>query len=482
MNTTSTHSVGDADLAEVPKTSSRPASAAAILAIILISYFMVLLDNSVIFTGLPSIRDGLHLTPTALSWVQDAYVLVFGGLLLLGARAGDLVGRRRLFIAGLAIFGSPSLVIGLAPNGGFLIGARAVQGIGAAIVAPTSLALITVYFDGEARKRAIAAYAATAGIGASLGLLVGGAVTDLISWRAAFLINVPIAIAMIIGARIVLTETPTRRGNFDVVGAVTATLGMGSVVFAVIESADHGWLSPRVLLALGVGAALLVALVVNEARVHQPIMPLRLFQSRERSGAYAVRFLYLGAMIGFFYFTSQLLQDGLGFTPLEAGLAFFPMTAVNFVVALLIPRLSRRFGNTMLLLAGTLVTLGGMFWLSRVAVGEGYLTAVALPMVLLGIGQGLAFAPLTSSGIAGVEASDAGAASGLLNTAHQLGTAFGLALLVTISADAGHGLDKVAAVIRHVDAALTGASVLLVLAVAVVITALRPGKRAQVSA
>src|SRR3954462_12435499 len=236
---------------------------------------MILLDNSVIFTGLPSIRDDLDLTPAALSWVQDAYTLVFGGLLLLGARAGDIVGRRRLFVIGLAVFGAASLLIGLAPAGWWIISARAVQGIGAAIVAPTSLALITAYFEGEARSRAVAWYGATAGIGASLGLLVGGALTTWISWRAAFLVNVPIAIAMMIGARAVLTETPRQRGRFDVVGALCATLGMGGLVLGIIESAEAGWGSPRVVTALAVGVVLLAALVVTESRAAQPIMPLR---------------------------------------------------------------------------------------------------------------------------------------------------------------------------------------------------------------
>ncbi|RZK68914.1 MAG: MFS transporter, partial [Rhodococcus sp. (in: high G+C Gram-positive bacteria)] len=225
------------------------ATPAAILGIILASYFMVLLDNSVIFTGLPSIRSGLELSPAALSWVQDAYTLVFGGLLLMAARAGDIVGRRRLFRIGLAIFGTASLLIGLAPAGWWMIAARAVQGIGAAIVAPTSLALITTYFDGEARNKAVAWYAATAGIGASLGLLVGGALTEWISWRAAFLVNVPIAVALIVWSSTVLTETPRRTGRFDVIGALGATLGMGAVIFGIIESAEAGWGSARVQIA-----------------------------------------------------------------------------------------------------------------------------------------------------------------------------------------------------------------------------------------
>ena len=445
-----------------------------ILAIILISYFMILLDNSVVFTGLPSIRADLDLTTTELSWVQDAYTLVFGGLLLLGARAGDIVGRRRLFVVGLAIFGTASGLIGLAPTGWWIISARAMQGVGAAIVAPTSLALITAYFDGETRSRAIAWYGATAGIGASLGLLVGGALTDLVSWRAAFLVNVPIAIAMIVGARAVLTETARRPGRFDVPGALCATLGVGALVFGIIESAEHGWGSTRVVAALAVAAALLTALVLNEARAEQPIMPLRLFASRERSGAYAARMLYLGAMIGFFYFTTQLMQDGLGFTPLQAGLGFLPMSLVNFAVALAIPRLSRRIPNAVLLAAGTALTLLGMAWLSRAGIGDSYVLSVAVPMMLIGGGQGLAFAPLTSAGLSGVPAADAGAASGLVNTAHQLGMALGLGVLVAVSAHAGGDLGGPAAVAEHVRAALTGSAVLLATALVVVLAVIVP--------
>ena len=455
----------------------RNSKPAAILAIILISYFMILLDNSVIFTGLPSIRADLELSPTALSWVQDAYVLVFGGLLLLGARAGDIVGRRRLFVIGLTVFGSASLLIGLAPAGWWLITARALQGIGAAIVAPTSLALITAYFEGEARSRAVAWYAATAGIGASLGLLVGGALTDWVSWRAAFLVNVPIALAMVVGARAVLTETPRLRGSFDVIGALCATLGMGALVFGIIESGETGWGSARVLVALLVGVVLLVALVRNESRAVQPIMPLRLFRSRERSGAYAARMLYLGAMIGFFFFTTQYLQDALGFTPLEAGLGFLPMTLVNFVVALANPRLGARVPNGVLLAGGTAVTLAGMAWLSRAGIGDAYLSSVALPMVMIGAGQGLAFAPLTNAGIAGVAPADAGAASGLVNTAHQLGTALGLAVLSAVALRAGAGSGGPTAVAEHVRAALTGGSVLLAIALVVVLALVVPGGR-----
>jgi predicted MFS family arabinose efflux permease len=284
---------------------------------------------------------------------------------------------------------------------------------------------------------------------------------------------------MVVGARAVLTETPRLRGSFDVIGALCATLGMGALVFGIIESGETGWGSARVLVALLVGVVLLVALVLNESRAVQPIMPLRLFGSRERSGAYAARMLYLGAMIGFFFFTTQYLQDALGFTPLEAGLGFLPMTLVNFVVALANPRLGARVPNGVLLAGGTAVTLAGMAWLSRVGIGDAYLSSVALPMVLIGAGQGLAFAPLTNAGIAGVAPADAGAASGLVNTAHQLGTALGLAVLAAVVLRAGTGSGGPAAVAEHVRAALTGSTALLALALLVVLVLIAPAGRSD---
>ena len=414
-----------------------PAHPRAILAIILVSYFLILLDNSVVFTGLPSIQEGLDLSPTGLSWVQDAYTLVFGGLLLLGARLGDLLGRRQVFVAGLVIFVGASVLIGAAPNGEWLIASRALQGIGAAIVAPSSLSLLTASFPaGEGRSKAVALYGATAGVGASLGLVVGGAAASWISWRAGFFINLPIGAAMIALAPKYLPETPPRTGAFDLIGAMLATLGTGALVFGVIESSARGWGDPVVLVALVAAAALLAALVVNEKRAAQPIMPLRLFADRRRTAAYVSRALYLGAMIGFFFFTTQLLQGVFGFTALEAGLGFLPMTAVNFAVALAVPRLTRSVGGAVLLAAGVFLTLTGTAWLSLAGVTDGYLVAVALPMLLIGAGQGLAFAPLTSFGIVDTRAEDAGAASGLVNTFHQLGMALGLALLVAASAGA----------------------------------------------
>ena len=344
------------------------------------------------------------------------------------------------------------------------------------IVAPSSLSLLTASFpEGRERTRAVAWYGAAAGIGASLGLVIGGALTSAMSWRAGFFINVPIGIAMIVLAPRYLPQAQRLSGRFDLVGSLAATLGMSALVFAVIESAEVGSSARSTIAALAVGLASLVALVVNEARVAQPIMPLHLFSSRVRTGAYLARMLYLGAMIGFFFFTTQLLQGVLGYSALEAGVAFLPMTVVNFfVVAMAIPRLTRRVGNAALLAAGVFVTLAGMAWLSRVDAGSASLTAVPLPMVLIGAGQGLAFAPLTAAGISGVTPADAGAASGLVNTAHQLGGALGLGILVAVSATAAGSPGTFADLAAHVSTALTAGAALLALALVVTVALVLP--------
>ncbi|MCW2544875.1 MAG: transporter [Frankiales bacterium] len=459
-------------LTSAQPTSNRLAHPRAILAIILISYFLILLDNSVVFSGLPSIQHDLRLSPTGLSWVQDAYTLVFGGLLMLGARLGDLLGRRRVFIGGLVVFVGASALIGLSPNGTCVIAARALQGIGAAVVAPSSLALLTASFpEGAGRSRAVALYGATAGIGASLGLLVGGAAASWVSWRAGFFINLPIGAAMIVLAPRYLPETPPRNGAFDLAGAVLATVGTGSLVLAVIESSTRGWSDPLVVTALVIALAGLVALVLNERRAAQPIMPLRLFSDRRRSAAYVSRALYLGAMIGFFFFTTQLLQGVFGFSAFAAGLGFLPMTVVNFGTAICVPRLARRAGGALVLLAGVVLTLAGMAWLSSATAGTGYALGVGLPMLLIGAGQGLAFAPLTSFGIVDAPAEDAGAASGLVNTFHQLGMALGLAVLVAVSAGAHDATQRF-------SRALLGSSALLTLCLLVVLLVLLPAHRA----
>jgi EmrB/QacA subfamily drug resistance transporter len=451
------------------------------LAIILASYLMIVLDISIVITALPKIQASLGLSATALSWVQNAYTLAFGGLLMLGARAGDILGRRRMFMLGLGLFTLTSLCIGLAPSPAWLLGARAVQGVGAAILAPSTLALLTANFpEGPERTRAVAWYGSVAGIGASVGLVLGGVFADALSWRVGFYINVPIGIALFLAAKRYLVETPRQPGQFDLAGALSSTLGMGLLVYGIVRSASAGWADSETLATVFVGITLLIFLVFNESRTPQPIMPLRLFAHRERAGAYGARVLFLGAMMGFWFFTTQYLQGVLGFSPFQAGMAFLPMTLANFTVAIAVPRLTRRFGNARLLAGGLTLVFIGMFWLSYISVDTSYIAGVALPMVLIGIGQGGTLSPLTASGIAGVAPEDAGAASGLVNVSHQLGGSLGLGVLVVVFAAAATGaVDPRAELAHRVATALTAGAGLLMLALAVVIAFIlrRPAAR-----
>jgi MFS family permease len=269
----------------------------AVLAIVLVSYTMIVLDISIVITALPKIHYALGFSATALSWVQNAYLLAFGGLLLLGARAGDVVGRRRMFIIGLGLFTLASVAVGTAQSEAWMIAARAVQGVGAAILAPSTLALLQTSFrEGPERTRAVAYYAAVAGVAATVGLVVGGMFAGWLSWRVGFFINAPIGIAMMLAAPRYLPETERRRGRLDVPGAASSTLGMVALVYGIVRSADTGWADPTTLVTVAGGLLLLAAFVAIERRAPRPIMPLRLFSSRQRAGAYAARLLFLGAM------------------------------------------------------------------------------------------------------------------------------------------------------------------------------------------
>ena len=455
-----------------------PTSRTSVLLIILASYFMIVLDISIVITALPKIHAGLHFSATGLSWVQNAYTLAFGGLLLLGARSGDILGRRRMFIVGLALFTAASLAVGLAQSPAWLLSARAIQGVGAAILAPSTLALLSTAFpDGRERTRAVAYYGAVAGVGASVGLVLGGVLASWLSWRLGFFINVPVGIAMMLAAPRYLTETGRRPGQLDLAGALTSTVGMTTLVYGIVRSAGAGWSDPLTRGAIVAGPVLLALFVLNEWRADQPIMPLRLFTRHERVGAYAGRVLFLGAMMGFWFFITQFLQGVYGYSPIGAGLAFLPMTLANFAVAVAVPQLTRRFGNAHLLAGGLTITLIGMAWLSRLSADTSYPTGVALPMVLIGIGQGATLGPITASGIAGVSAKDAGAASGLVNVAHQLGGSLGLGILVTVFAAAGaSGLDARGVLAHRVATALTAGTAMLALALVVVVALIvRPG-------
>lgn len=458
---------------------TQPRRQRAVLAIVLVSYLMIVLDISIVITALPKISLSLHMTPVALTWVQSAYTLTFGGLLLLGARAGDLLGRRRMLMAGLALFTAASLAIGIAPSAGWLIAARAVQGVGAAVLAPATLALLSTHFaEGPERTRAVGYYGAVAGIGASVGLVLGGLLAGWLSWRVGFFVNLPVGVALIVAVRRYVDESPRRPGRFDLAGAALATLGATGLVYGMVRAASAGWQDPRTVAALSAGLALCIALVLHERRAAQPIMPLRLFASRERCAAYAARLLYLGGMMGFWFFTTQYLQGVLGFSPFAAGLAFLPATVANFAAALAVPALARRIGNARLLAAGMLLAALGMAALAQVSPHTPYLLGVALPMVVIGVGQGATLSPLTLYGIAGVAAQDAGAASGLVNVFHQLGSSLGLGVLAVVFAAAAGGGDVQAALTHRIASAFAASALLLAAAWAVaMVLIVLPGLR-----
>jgi EmrB/QacA subfamily drug resistance transporter len=408
-----------------------------VLAIILTTYLMIILDATIVITALPQIHRSLGFSVTGLTWVQNAYTLTFGGFLLLGARAGDILGRRRVFLTGIGLFTAASLLGGLAQSATWLLSARAVQGIGAAIAAPATLALLQVSFkEGPERAKAIGAYSAVAGGGGSVGLVLGGMLTTWVSWRWGLFINVPIGIALILLAPRYLPETERRRGHFDLTGAATSTLGMSALVYGFVRAASAGWGNRITVASFVVGATLVGAFLLTEIRAEQPIMPLHLFASRQRSGAYAARILVVSGMFAMFFFLTQFLQGVRDYSALGAGLAFLPVTLVMFVAARMAPRLTPRFGNARLLIGGVSLAVVGMAWLSRIGADTAYFPQIAMPMLLLGLGIGTALTPLTTAGVAGVDPKDAGAASGVTNVSQQLGGSLGLGILVTVFAAA----------------------------------------------
>ena len=462
---------------------TRPSHTSIVLAIIVVCQLMIVLDASIVITALPKIHHALGFSATGLSWVQNAYTLTFGGLLLLGARAGDILGRRRVFVAGIGLFSAASLVGGLAQSADWLLIARAVQGVGAAIAAPSTLALLTTSFrEGQERARALSFYAAASAAGGSLGLVLGGMLTDWVSWRWGLFINVPIGIAVMLLAPRYLPETERRPGRFDLVGAATSTLGMSALVYGFVRAASAGWGDPQAVASFVAGGVLLASFVLTELRAEQPITPLRLFASRERSGAYVARIFFVGGMFGMFFFVTQYLQGVLGYSPLEGGLAFLPMTLLIFGLVQVVPRLVARFGNARLLAVGVLLAFVGMAWLSRLSAGSDYLTGIALPLLVLGAGAGLAFGPLTAAGITGVATDDAGAASGLVNVAHQLGGSLGLGILVTVFAAATPQSASAAGLAHGVATSVTGSAAFLAVALAIVLVTMvrRPAARVTI--
>jgi MFS family permease len=452
------------------------ASPGAVLTIVLLSYLIIVLDISIVITGLPEIRQTLGFSPIGLSCVQNAYLLCFGGFLLLAARTGDIPGRKRMLLLGLSLFTASSFAIGIAQTPVWLIGARAMEGIGAAILAPTVLSLIATTFpEGPERTRALAYYSMVAGAGASFGLVLGGIFADQLSWRVGFLMNVPIGIGLIMAAARLLVESKRTGGAFDIFGAICSTLGMGALVYGIVRSAEAGWSDPLTLSVLGLSLALLALFIFNEARVRQPILLLRLFASRERSGAFAARMLFLGAMVSFFFFSTQYMQLVLGFSPLQPGIGFLPMTIPTFMAATTVTSLTRRFGNAGVLCLALAFTTVGMFWLGQAGPHADFVMDIALPMILIGLGNGAALGPLTVAGVAGVEDRDQGAASGLVNVAHQIGGTLGLGILIVIFASADAPLLNGAELLSHrISAVMTVGGVMMFFALLIALVFVRP--------
>lgn len=399
-----------------------------ILPIILISYFMILLDNSIVFTSTVKIAADLSLSASELSWVTNAYALTFGGLLMIGGRSGDIFGRRNVFLIGLVIFSIGSLLVGLSTNGLMIIAMRASQGIGSAILAPTTLALLMDSYRDQMRTRAIVYYGATGGLGASIGLVVGGLIASYASWRWGFLLNVPVGILMIVLTLKYIPASKKVEGKLDWLGSILSVLGITALVYG-INGASHP--VPMVM----TGILLLVLFVWQEKVSKHPITPLKLFKDRERSSAYIARFFFLGAMISYFFLTPQAMQQVYHFTPLMAAVGFLPETLPQFVFATLVSRLNEKFTNTQILIAGTVITLAGLVFAAVVGIQAGYWWSVAIPMVIIGIGQGFTLSPLTVAGVANTDKEIAGSASGVVNMVHQIGSSVGLSIITALTAN-----------------------------------------------
>ncbi|MEU1272258.1 MFS transporter [Streptomyces sp. NPDC005799] len=473
---------GPSTTTETRPALQHPARLGTALFVIVTAYLMVGVDSTVVNVALPDIQHDLHFSRTGLSWVLNAYTLAFGGLLLLGGRVGDIVGRRRTLATGVLLFAGSSLLGGLATDSLWLLAARALQGVGAALIAPSTLALITTNFpEGPRRHHALGVYASMAGIGASVGLVVGGMLTSWASWRWALLINVPIGLGVALALPRFVTETPRHAGRFDAAGALTGTGGMTSLVYAFIRVSAQGWSDTLALLAFTTAAALLAGFTLVESRAAQPIMPLRLFSDRNRAGGYAGVLLLPAGMFGAFYFLTLISQQVLNYSPLRAGFAFLPMTLAMFTTVRFVPRLVGRLGARPILLTGMALLTTTTGWLWRLRPGEGYAAGLLGPLLLIGVGVGLSFMPLNATILARVQPREAGAASGLLQTLQWLGGTLGLSVLVTVFGTATrHASGTPAEILTAGSARAFGAAALIAataLAVcATVIRTERPGR------
>ena len=450
-----------------------------VLVLICFAQFMVVLDATVVNVALPSIQKDLGLSEANLQWIINAYTLVFGGFLLLGGRAGDLLGRKRLFMFGLVVFTSASLLNGLAVNSGMLIGCRALQGLGAAFISPAALAIITTTFEeGADRAKALGVWAAIAIGGSAVGLIVGGALTQLLSWPWIFFINVPVGVTVFVLSLRLLPESRDEQAHrsFDVAGAVSVTGGLMTLVYAIVEAQEHGWTSARTLGTFALAAVLLVAFCVIEQRSKAPLVRLSIFRVRSLRAANISMFLVASGLFAMFFFNTLYIQRVLGYGPLEAGLAFLPFTGGIMLSAGLASKYAPKVGVRPIAIAGMLVTIAGMVYLTRIAVNGSYASDVLPALLLTALGLGAVFVPLTLIATTGLENEDQGLASGIFNTSQQIGGALGLAILTSLAASkttSVAGVSPQAALVDGFHVAFAGGAAFMVIALGAFLSLLR---------
>ena len=406
------------------------------LILLCVAQFVVVLDASIVNVALPSIGKGLNFSEENLPWVVNAYVIAFGGFLLLGGRAADLLGRRRVFMAGLLVVAVASLAAGFATNQGQLIAARAAQGLGAAIISPAALSIVTTLFaDGAERNKALGAWGAVAGSAGAVGVLLGGILTDSLGWEWVLWVNVPVAlVALALTPGLIpesRSESATR--HFDAAGAVTVTAGLSVLAYAFLDASNSGWGSTKIVSLLALSAALIAAFVAIELRSKAPLIPFRIFRLRTLTGANVVGILLGASLFSMFFFISLYMQQVLGYSPIHAGLSYLPLALTIIVAAGFGGQLVTRFGFKPILAAGLLFVSAGLAWFSQVSVGGGFLTDILGPSMLAAVGLGFGFVTSTIAAVSGVEEREQGLASGLINTSQQIGGALGLAVLSTIA-------------------------------------------------
>src|ERR1700693_2766243 len=436
------------------------------LAVIATAQLMVVLDATIVNVALPHIQTALHFSGTNLEWVVNAYALAFGGLLLLGGRSGDLLGRRRIFIAGILLFSLASLLGGFATNEAWLLTARVVQGVGGAFAAPTALSLIAVTFpEGPPRHRAMGVYAAISIAGGGMGLMAGGLLVEYATWRWVLFVNVPIGLIVAFLAARVLPESTRRRGQFDLPGAITGSLGLVARVCGVSYAAttpDVGshWGDTKVIVSLVAAVVLLVAFGFIEVRSKQPLVPMRVLRSRARTGSYLISLCVGTSLFGMFFFLTLFVQNVWGYSALKTGIAYLPLIGMVILASGVASQLVTRIGARPLILAGSIVSTAGLFWLPRINENSHYVSGLLGPMLVTALGMGLIFVPLSLVALSRVADSDAGVACSLLNVGQQVGGSIGLAILGTVawSAVATSIHSQVAAAAKHAAGPPTGAT------------------------